>query len=137
MKRIIIAIAIVFMMVSTVQAADVIISITIPSAYVPRLQAAVENGVNCQKRVVTPTETEVPILNEFGEPTGETTTVINDVTTWETLAPKACLIRNIKNELIQIVRTYERQLAEKAAQAEYSIKYHEWSDNYQELEVIE
>ena len=111
--------------------ADVTITITIPSAYVSRLQDAVVNGVDCQEKVVTPTE--MPILDAEGQPTGETKMV--DVVTYKTLNPKVCLIRNIKSSLKQIVKTYERQLAEKTAVQSYNTTYKTWSDTYEELTV--
>ena len=110
---------------------DMVITITIPDAYADRLKTAVRASVNCDKTITTPTET--PILDEFGEPTGETEMV--DVITVKTMAPKACLARQFKQDIKQIVRTYERQIAEKEAQAAYSQFYKAWKNSYQAITV--
>jgi len=105
MKRIII-LSIVFMfIVVPVYAADVIITLTIPDAYVARLQAAVEGSLNCT------------VVDENG--------VIID-----TLNAKACLTRKIKNELIDFLNRYEEKVIKEAATEAYNAIYQDWLDNY-------
>ena len=47
MKKLFLTILVTILMASTAMAADVVITITIPDAYVTRLQTAVEGGINC------------------------------------------------------------------------------------------
>ena len=89
--------------------ADVEITITIPDAYVARLQAAVEN-IDCN------------VLDENGE-------IIS------TLNPKACLTRKIINELKAFVKMTEERDAVIAAKDAYDTLLEQWLENYDDLGI--
>jgi hypothetical protein len=109
MRKIILAMALVLFMVPSIWAADVTISITIPSAYVSRLAAAV-GSLNCT------------VVDENG-----------DVV--ETLNAQACLKRKILNELGDFVNKYEENLAIQSAKDAYNTTMQEWLDNYVPIPV--
>jgi len=104
MKKLFLVIILMAFMVPSVQAADVVISITIPDAYVARLQAAV-GSLNCT------------VVDENGE-------VI------DTLDPKSCLKRKMVNELGDFVNKYEEEVAKQTAKDAYNTVYQDWLDNY-------
>ena len=85
--------------------ADVVISITIPSAYVSRLQAAVEGSIYCD------------VVDENG-------IVIN------TLGPKECLKRKIVNELVDFINRYEEKIAKQLSKDAYNTVYNDWTNSY-------
>ena len=108
-KKLILATAIIFMAFSLVQAADVVITITIPDAYVSRLQAAV-GSICCD------------VVDENGE-------VI------DTLNSKACLKRKMLNELSDFINKYEERQAKQSAKDAYSSVYQDWLNNYEPVPV--
>lgn len=85
--------------------ADVVISITIPDAYVARLQAAVEGSICCD------------VVDENG--------IVID-----TLGAKACLKRKMVNELVDFINRYEEKIAKQLSKDAYNTVYYNWADNY-------
>jgi len=104
MKRLFLAVLITLAMAVPVGAADVTLSITVPDAYVPRLQAAV-GSLNCT------------VVDENG-------VVV------QTLDPKACLIRKMKNELADFINKYEVSVAKQTLEADYNAAYQAWVESY-------
>jgi len=104
MKRLFLAMILALAMAVPVGAADVTLSITVPDAYVARLQAAV-GTLNC--------------------------TVVNDEgVVIQTLDPKACLVRKMKNELADFINKYEVSIAKQTLEADYDAAYQAWVDSY-------
>ena len=103
-KKIGLAIILTVFMTTMVQAADVVISITIPDAFVSRLAAAV-GSINCT------------VVDEAGE-------VV------DTLDPKSCLKRKMLNELGDFINKYEEAQAKQNALDAYNTLYQDWLDNY-------
>ena len=130
MKRIFLTILALALFIPMAYGADVEITITIPDAYVARLQAAVANIECTQEETI---QVEVPILDEFGQPTGETQMVDQVVTS--TLNPKACLTRKIINELKAFVKMTEERDAVIAAKDAYDTLLEQWLENYDDLGV--
>jgi len=111
MKRLIlIATALIILVAPTAWAADVVFTLTIPEAYVPRLEAAVENSIDCN------------VFDENGELV-------------ETLGAKACLRRYLINEMKAVIRAYENRIAQEQAQDAYDTMYQDWIDSYENVPV--
>jgi len=109
MKTIILTILALALFIPMAYGADVVITITIPDAYVSRLQAAVAN-LNCD------------VVDEAGE-------II------DTLNPKACLTRKIVNDLKVFVKMTEELAAKIAARDAYDSYLEQWAESYDELDV--
>jgi len=104
MNKVFMAMILALAMAVPVGAADVTLSITVPDAYVARLQAAVST-LNCT------------VVDENGVIT-------------QTLDPKACLIRKMKNELADFINKYEVSVAKQTLEADYNAAYQAWVDSY-------
>ena len=130
MKKLIL-IAMILLIPTMAMSADVTLSVTIPSDHVAKMAQAVTTCMNCEATITTPTET--PLLDEEGQPTGEMEMV--DVTTTTTLGPKACMLRQFRNELKELAIRYNRLLAEQAGTQSYNDAYKAQIDSFVPLTV--
>ena len=110
MKKIILtALMSIFLTASSALAADVVISITIPDAYVSRLATAV-GSLNCT------------VVDANG-----------DITS--TLDPKSCLKRKIVNELADFVNKFEEAQAKQSAEDAYNVIYQDYLNTHVEIPI--
>jgi len=107
MKRIMLAILITLFITSPALAEGVAITVTVPDAYVAKMAEAVST-LNCT------------VVDENGE-------IV------ETLAPKACLTRKVKNYLIDFLNTYEMEKAKATFDAEAKAAYQAWLESYEPI----